>query len=77
MKHFWLSIFLFYFFTGIASAQELVSKANVFIQLLDSTQRVKTFYPFDDGERYRFNFVPLDDRKGISINELNTRQRTA
>ena len=77
MKQFWLAIVLFYFFTGTVHAQELVSKANAFIQLLDSGQRVKTFYPFDDGERTRFNFVPLDDRKGISLNELNTRQRTA
>ncbi|HTI06980.1 MAG TPA: DUF3500 domain-containing protein [Puia sp.] len=77
MKHFRLFIVLFYIFTGSVHAQGLASKANAFIHLLDSAQRVKTFYPFDDGERYRFNFVPLDDRKGISLNELNVRQRTA
>jgi hypothetical protein len=77
MKQFWLLTVLFYIFTGTIPAQDLVSKANAFIHLLDSSQRVKTFYPFDDGERYRFNFVPLDDRKGISINELNATQRTA
>ena len=77
MKQFRLAIVFFYFLTGTVHAQDLVSKANVFIHLLDSDQRVKTFYPFDDGERYRFNFIPLDDRKGISVNELNATQRTA
>src|SRR5882757_546674 len=77
MKQSWIAIVLFYIFTGSVHAQGLVSKANAFIHLLDSSQRVKTFYPFDDGERYRFNFVPLDDRKGISVNELNATQRAA
>jgi hypothetical protein len=77
MKQFWLFIVLFSLFSGPVHAQGLVSKANAFLHLLDSAQRVKTFYPFDNDERYRFNFVPLDDRKGISVNELNTTQRAA
>ena len=77
MKQFWLFIVLFCLFSGSMHAQDLISKANAFLHLLDSTQRSKTFYPFDNEERYRFNFVPLDDRKGISVNELNAAQRTA
>ncbi len=77
MKQFWSFIVLFSFFSGSIHAQDLVSKAKTFLDLLDSAQRVKTFYPFDNDERYRFNFVPLDDRKGISVNELNATQRTA
>jgi hypothetical protein len=56
-------------------AQEAALKANAFIQLLDSAQRVKLLFPFDTEERYRFNYVPLDDRKGISVNELSSGQR--
>lgn len=56
-------------------AQEAAVKANAFIQLLDSAQRVKLLFPFDTEERYRFNYVPLDDRKGVSVNELSSGQR--
>jgi hypothetical protein len=58
-------------------AQNSVGNAGAFIQLLDSAQRNKALYPFDTDERYRFNFVPLDDRKGISFNELSEAQRKA
>ena len=69
-----LSAFLF---VAPAKSQDLVSKATAFIQLLDTAQRAKTLYPFDTEERYRFKYVPLDDRKGISYNELSTTQRKA
>ncbi|MEO5892484.1 MAG: DUF3500 domain-containing protein [Ferruginibacter sp.] len=65
------------FFVSAACAQDLVVKTNAFINLLDTTQRTKALYPFDTAERYRFNYVPLDDRKGISVNELSTAQRLA
>jgi hypothetical protein len=58
-------------------AQDLANKANAFIKLLNDSQRAKALYPFDTAERYRFMYVPLDDRKGISINELDLVQRTA
>jgi len=60
-----------------AKAQNIIGKANAFLSSLDSAQRIKAFYPFDTTERYRFNYVPQDDRKGISINELNTTQQNA
>lgn len=60
-----------------ATAQDMVGKADAFIRMLDNTQRTKTLYPFDTSERYRFHYVPQDDRKGISINELSEPQRTA
>ncbi|HTL07190.1 MAG TPA: DUF3500 domain-containing protein [Chitinophagaceae bacterium] len=61
----------------LASAQDLVQKANSFIQLLTDAQKAKALYPFDTAERYRFMYVPLEDRKGISMNELNSAQRAA
>lgn len=62
---------------NIALGQQLSQTANHFIQLLDDAQRAKAVYPFDTTERYRFHFVPQDDRKGISINELNAAQQNA
>jgi hypothetical protein len=57
--------------------QGLVNKANAFIGLLDNAQKGKALFPFDTTERYRFHFVPQDDRKGISLNELNPAQLEA
>jgi len=59
------------------TAQKLADKANAFIDLLNDAQKTKALYPFDTAERYRFMYVPLDDRKGISMNELNDAQRDA
>ena len=57
--------------------QDLPGKANAFITLLNDSQKTKALYPFDTAERYRFMYVPLDDRKGISMNELSAAQQTA
>jgi hypothetical protein len=65
------SCFLF----ATIKAQNIADKANTFIQSLTDSQRNKTLYPFDTEERYRFVYVPVDDRKGITVNELNTTQR--
>jgi hypothetical protein len=54
-----------------------VDKANAFIAGLNEKQKTAALYPFDTAERYRFMYVPLEDRKGISMNELNTAQRAA
>ena len=59
------------------TAQGPADKALKFIRLLDSAQRIKALYPFDTAERYRFNYIPLEDRKGVSFNELNEAQRVA
>src|SRR6195952_5457660 len=74
------SFLFFAFFLGamtIVKAQGIAEKASAFIGLLDDAQRSKALYPFDTAERYRFHFVPQDDRKGISVNELNTAERAA
>ncbi|CAN5674077.1 DUF3500 domain-containing protein [soil metagenome] len=63
--------------TITAFSQHLVSNATSFINSLDNAQRSKALFPFDTEERYRFNYVPLEDRKGISINELNVVQFNA
>ena len=77
MKHYFLLIFLCLSFFTTVKSQDLVGKANTFIQLLDTAQRAKALYPFDTSERYRFKYIPLEDRKGISLNELNAGQEKA
>lgn len=77
MKRYLLFIVLYLSFIAFAKSQNLVTKANAFISLLDSTQRNKALYPFDTSERYRFKYIPLEDRKGISLHELNALQEKA
>ena len=65
------------FFLNTIKAQELVASANHFIELLSAEQKLKALFPFDAEERYTFFFVPRNDRKGITFNELNVEQKTA
>ena len=58
-------------------AQNLVGSASAFIATLSQDQQAKTLYLFDTTERYRFMYVPLNDRKGISMNELDAKQQLA
>jgi len=74
-------IFLFLLVTNLSykslPAQGLADKANAVINILSEEQKTKALYPFDTAERYRFMYVPLEDRKGISMNELNPAQQAA
>lgn len=62
---------------GTAHAQDIVKAATKFINSLSKEQQAKTSFPFDTDERYNFHFFPKDDRKGISIGEMNASQRDA
>ncbi len=56
---------------------EMANKASAFLALLTKEQQAKAKYDFDLEERYRWHYVPLDDRKGISINEMTSPQKEA
>jgi len=60
-----------------AQLPALVTAANQFIKSLDDSQKARALYPFDSEERYKFHFVPMDNRKGISLNELTAAQKQA
>ena len=77
MYRFSLILAFFLFSLSSGKAQGMAAKANQFISLLNADQQAKTSYPFDSGERYHFAYVPRDDRKGISMNELDSTQRKA
>jgi len=51
--------------------------ANTFLQSLSDDQRLKAQFNFDTEERYNWHYIPKDDRKGISFNELNEAQKKA
>ena len=71
---------LLLFYSLSAKAQQkstLAGLADQFLHTLDTTQRLKAFFPFESDERYNFHFVPRDDRKGIAVNELSAVQRQA
>ncbi len=74
------SIFLIVYcliFTYGGDSQQMVTAAKEFINTLDSSQKGLALYPFDAEERYNFHFFPIENRKGISFNELNSSQKQA
>lgn len=58
-------------------AQDLVPAADKFIDLLDTAQRTKALYPFGSEERYNFHYFPINDRKGLPLDEMTDGQRKA
>ncbi len=71
-----LSVFYFFFhFQVDCKAQNAVQAANFFIKSLDQAQKLVAIYPFDTSERFNFHFFPKEDRKGISLNQLNKAQQ--
>ena len=54
----------------------MAAVANNFLQTLNEAQKKKTQFVFDDEERYRWHYVPLE-RKGITLNELDATQYKA
>jgi hypothetical protein len=57
-------------------AQDPVTAANKFINVLDKDQKGLTLFPFDIDERFNFHFFPKE-RKGISLEKLTPAQREA
>jgi hypothetical protein len=49
--------------------------AGKFLASLSAEQRAKAFYAFDSDERYTWNFVPKQDRKGIWLKDLTEAQK--
>jgi hypothetical protein len=70
-------VFCCYLFSLSCYAQQMLAATNAFISLLDSAQKAHALYPFDADERYSFHFFPIENRKGISFNELTLKQKQA
>ena len=76
MKNVFLTILNICLVVFIVNAQDVVKKANNFIDLLSTEQKTGTLFPFDNEERYNFHFVPFV-RKGITFNDMNAQQTEA
>ncbi len=55
----------------IELSQNIVDASNIFVANLNSMQRDKASYGFDDEERLNGHFIPRA-RKGIPLKELNS-----
>lgn len=59
------------------TAQNMVQAAANFLEDLPTNLREKACQPFDGNERFRWHYIPIEmwERQGVSIKELNTKQR--
>lgn len=63
--------------------RRMADAAQRFLDALTQEQRAKTCFSFDDPERFRFAFVPLEDaehrptRKGLPLSDMTPAQREA
>lgn len=67
-----------FFYSAALQAQsvDVTQQANDFLATLSAAQKSKVHYSWDDSERHNWHFVPKD-RNGISLHDLNEKQRTA
>ena len=62
---------------ALETAEEMSKACVRFLETLSPDLRRKAEIPFDQGERLRWHFVPIDmfERKGVLIQEMNQEQR--
>ncbi len=67
-----------FFYSAALQAQsvDVTQRANDFLSTLSPTLKSKVQYTWNDGERLNWHFVPKD-RNGISLHDLNEKQRAA
>lgn len=51
--------------------------AQDFVSMLDTSQRVIALYPFDSEERLNFHYFPINDRKGLPLDQMTGSQKDA
>ena len=70
-----LFIAVFFALNTYAQKNSYALRANKFLNSLSADQTKKAMYDFADDERYNWHFVPLNDRKGIKLSELDEKQK--
>jgi hypothetical protein len=58
-------------------AVDPTTSAEKFLASLDEAQRTKATMGYDDPRRLKWHFIPLAERKGLQIKEMNAEQRKA
>ena len=56
-------------------AADMTESAQKFLGSLTSEQAAKTTIKFDDPARLKWHFIPLPERKGLQVKEMNADQR--
>src|SRR5262245_39875570 len=60
---------------------KMAAAAQQFLDALTPEQKTRTLHAFDDPERFKWNFVPLQDknlrptRKGLPLQDMNAEQK--
>jgi len=71
-----LPAIVFMFETNCSAQKNSFSlQANKFLTSLSAEQSKKALYSFENDERYNWNYIPLNNRKGIMLSELNEKQK--
>lgn len=58
-------------------AQSLSADAQEFVNSLSASQQSLALFPFESDERYNFHYFPIDDRKGIPLDQMSPPQKEA
>ncbi|TWT52510.1 hypothetical protein Pla22_01340 [Rubripirellula amarantea] len=58
-------------------AVQMQTFAENFLASLDETQSAKATMPYDSPKRVGWHFIPMKDRKGLTLGEMDDAQRTA
>ena len=61
---------------GRASRTAMADLVAVFVDSLSEAQRRRTLWPFDDGERFNWHYVPRD-RAGLPVQEMSAASKSA
>jgi hypothetical protein len=59
------------------TAGDMAGAAEKFLATLDEKQRAQTLLDFDTPKRLAWHFIPLAERKGLQVREMNDEQRAA
>ena len=62
---------------GDPPAVQLQAFADSFLSTLDDKQKSAALLPYDTPKRVGWHFIPMDERKGLVLREMNSSQRTA
>lgn len=58
-------------------SQDLARQAQAFVSSLTDEQKKFSLFAFDSEERYNFHYFPIDDRKGLPIDQMSDQQKNA
>jgi hypothetical protein len=71
-------LILVYFISGsMIYGQSMAAAAENFISTLDTSQKTTALYPFESEERFSFHYFPINDRKGLPLDQMTPGQQKA